>query len=65
MVSPSKRVKIAWVLLILSVLGGIWSVVFLAKSGYEKVLMAISWGAITITALDLVATTDVRNNDDD
>lgn len=31
---------------------------------FEHVLLAISWGAILITALDVVSTTDVRANED-
>lgn len=58
--NPKVRFYFAVVLFFLSVIGGIYSTLFLAKDGYEKVLMAISWGAITITALDLMATTDVR-----
>jgi hypothetical protein len=42
---------------------GILSVIFLCKTGFERVLMAISWGAITITCVDIVATTDVRDEE--
>lgn len=43
-----------------SILLGILSVLFLAQGGYERVLMAISWGAITITCIDVILTADVK-----
>lgn len=58
--NPEHRFRGAVVMFIVSVIGGVYSVVWLAHGGYEKVLMGISWGAITITAMDLMATTDVR-----
>jgi len=61
---PKLRFKGAVVLFFISVAGGIISTVWIAKDPYERVLMAISWGAITITALDLIATTDVRKEND-
>lgn len=57
---PKYRVVGAWALFVLSVIGGIYSTIFVAGDSYERILMAISWGAITITALDVVATADVR-----
>lgn len=59
---PKHRVIGAWVLLILSILGGVYSTIWLAQEPYERTLMGISWGAITITALDVLLTADVRNN---
>lgn len=59
---PNNRVKASWVLLIVSILGGAYCTLFVAKDPFEKVLMAISWLAITITCLDVIATTDVRAN---
>lgn len=61
---PENRVKAAWVLLVLTAIGGVYSVIWVAQTSYEMILMAISWGAITITCLDIVATTDVRANED-
>lgn len=63
-VSPERRVHAAaWLFWITIALGAV-SVVFLATSPYERVLMAISWGAITITCGDLILTADVRDNED-
>ncbi len=58
--SPRIRFWGSVILFIVSIIGGLYSVIVLAHDSYEKVLMAISWGAITITAMDLMATTDVR-----
>lgn len=63
--NPAVRVRAAWVLFALSVIAGIGSTVLLAKDPYERVLMGISWGAIAITALDVVATTDVRAKEEE
>jgi hypothetical protein len=51
-------------LFILSVLGGIHSVLFVAHAPYEKILIGISWGALVLTAIDIIATTDVRKEND-
>lgn len=48
-----------------SVVLGILSVAFLCNTGFERVLMAISWGAITITCVDIVCTTDVRAKEEE
>jgi hypothetical protein len=58
--NPHARFWGAVVLFVLSLIGGAYSTLVLAHGGYEKTLMAISWGAITITAVDVMATTDVR-----
>jgi len=58
---PHQRLHIAAWLFWVSILLGVVSTLFLAKGGYEKVLMAISWGAITITAVDVVLTADTRD----
>lgn len=60
--NPHYRVRGAWLLFILSVIGGVYSTVWVAQESYERILMGISWGAIAITAIDVVATTDVRAN---
>lgn len=62
-VSPEKRLQAAVWLFWLSLIGGAMSTAFLAESGYERVLMAISWGAISITCVDVVLTADVRDEE--
>lgn len=59
---PKTRFYGAIVLLCISILAGIHSVLFIAKDPYERILIGISWFAITITALDIVATTDIKAN---
>jgi hypothetical protein len=58
---PAQRLHVAAWLFWLSILGGVLSTLLLAHSGYERVLMGISWGAITITTVDVVLTADVRD----
>ena len=60
-IEPERRLLWAALLFWFSIFLGIMSVVFLCNSGFERVLMAISWGAITVTCIDIVATTDVRD----
>jgi hypothetical protein len=48
--------RLFWVSLVL----GILSTIFLCNTAFERVLMAISWGAITFTAIDIIVTADVR-----
>lgn len=62
-IEPRKRLEWACRLFWLSIVGGVLSVIFLAHNNYERVLMAISWGAITITCVDFIATTDVRDEE--
>ena len=62
---PKTRIKYAWVLLILSVVGMFLNVaLYLFKIIDESMLILVtlilSWLAITITALDVVLTADVR-----
>lgn len=59
---PKTRVKAAWIFLLLTLVGGVYSVIWISHDPFEKILMAISWGAITITCLDIVLTADVRVN---
>lgn len=54
------RIRLAWVLLIGSVIGWPLSALTLAKEEPQFVL-GLSWLAITLTALDLLFTTDVRD----
>ncbi len=58
--NPRVRFWGAVGLFVISILAGIHSVLFIAHDPYEKILIGISWGAITLTALDIMATTDVR-----
>lgn len=60
MIPPEKRLTAAAHLFWYSIFGGTYSVIFLARNPYEQVLMAISWGAITITCYDVISTADVR-----
>lgn len=59
-VDPEKRLLWAARLFWGSLILGILSVVFLCDSWFERILMAISWGAITVTCADLLSTNDVR-----
>lgn len=58
--SPALRRRLAAWHLVLSVVGGVGFTIFVAHDPFERVLMAISWYAITITSADVLATTDVR-----
>ena len=58
--NPKARVKGAWVLFFVTVILGVYCTIWVAKTSYERVLIAISWGAITITCVDIILTTDVR-----
>jgi hypothetical protein len=58
-VSPKTRVKAATGLLIASVIG--WPVsAFTFAAGEPPAILGLSWLAITLTALDILATQDVR-----
>ena len=58
--NPSNRFYGAVVLFFISLIAGLHSIIFVAHTPYEKILIGISWGAISLTCLDIVATTDVR-----
>ena len=67
--NPKTRIKYAWGLLVFSVIGMIVNVtLYLLNVIDEKMLLLItlilSWLAITFTALDVVISSDVRNNVD-
>ena len=64
-VEPEKRLHAAAWIFWVSIVLGVTSVVLLAQGGYEKVLLAISWGAVTLTAVDVILTADVRVDDED
>jgi uncharacterized membrane protein YfcA len=56
---PRNRIRLAWTLLIFSVVGWPTSALTLA-SDEPQFILALSWLAITLTALNILATTDVR-----
>lgn len=60
---PALRVRLAWGLLVASVIGWPLSALTFARDEPPSIL-ALSWLAITLTALDIVATQDVRKNQD-
>lgn len=62
-IDPETRLNVAAYMFWISIILGALSVMFLANNGYEQVLMAISWGAITVTCLDVILTADVRAED--
>lgn len=59
MVSPRTRVRLAWVMLVASAAGWPVSALTFARDEPATVL-GLSWLAITITALDVLFTADVR-----
>jgi hypothetical protein len=63
-ISPRDRLRISWIVVVLTILGWLTtSALFIADHGFvlfEQVINAISWWALTYTALDLLATSDVR-----
>jgi uncharacterized membrane protein YfcA len=62
-VSPRARVRSAWALLVVSLIG--WPVSALTfASGEPQVVLGLSWFAITLTALNVVVTADVRKEQD-
>lgn len=61
--SPKARVRFAWCLLVVSLIG--WPVSALTfASGEPQVVLGLSWFAITLTALNVVVTADVRKEQD-
>lgn len=63
-VSPETRLHVASYLFWLSVVLGTYCTFFIAKGGFEMILMAISWLAVTLTCVDVILTADVRDNED-
>lgn len=62
--SPKRRVQMAWALLVVSLVG--WPVsAFTLASDEPQFVLGLSWLAITLTALDIVSTQDVRKEQDD
>ena len=57
--SPVWRLRLAWIIVVLSVIG--WPVSALTWAADEpQFVLALSWLALTITALDVLGTSDVR-----
>jgi hypothetical protein len=63
-VSVKARVRLAWVLLIASVVGWPLSALTWAKDE-PPFILGLSWLAITLTALDILSTQDVRQQHED
>ncbi len=57
--NPKARVRFAWILLVVSVLGWPLSALTVAKDE-PTFILGLSWLAIAITAWDVVSTADVR-----
>ena len=57
--SPKWRVRIAWALVVVTLIGWPVSALTVAKDEPQFVL-GLSWFAITLTALDVAFTADVR-----
>lgn len=60
-VDPEARLRWAARLFWLTLAAGTYCTFWVATNPYESILMAISWGAITITCVDIIATSDVRS----
>jgi hypothetical protein len=58
-ISPVWRLRISWFVLLLSAIG--WPLSALTLAAEEPpFILGLSWLAITITALDVIVTSDVR-----
>jgi hypothetical protein len=62
-ISPTWRLRLAWVVVILSIVGWPLSALTWARDEPQFVL-GLSWLAITLTALDILSTSDVRVEQD-
>lgn len=62
--SPRTRVRAAGALLVLSLIGWPLSALTIAQDE-PPVVLGLSWLAITLTALDILSTQDVRRTQDD
>jgi hypothetical protein len=60
----SRRLIFAWTLLVVSLLGWPISTFTFAKDE-PKAVLGLSWLAITLTAVDIIMTTSVRDKQDD
>lgn len=62
--NPKLRVGLAWTLLVVSVVG--WPVTAIFFSKYiQQVILGLSWIALIISALGVLATTDVRKQQEE
>lgn len=61
--SPHSRRRAALVLVVLSLIGWPCSALWWAADE-PPFILGLSWLAITLTAVDVLATTDVRANDE-
>lgn len=62
--SARNRVRLAWTLLAASIIGYPISALTIAKHE-PPVVLFLSWFAITLTALDVLFTSDVRQQQDE
>lgn len=61
--SPVARLRMAWVIVAISIIG--WPASALTwASGEPQFVLGLSWLALTITALDVLSTSDVRAEQD-
>jgi hypothetical protein len=62
-ISPKWRLRLAWVIVAASLIG--WPVSALTWAADEpQFVLGLSWLAITLTALDILSTSDVRAEQD-
>lgn len=62
-VPTETRLHVAAYLFWISIALGIYCTFFISKGGFEMILMAISWLAVTLTCVDVILTADVRDNE--
>jgi hypothetical protein len=62
--SPVMRLRLAWFILVVSIIGWPISAMTWAR-GEPQFVLGLSWLALTLTALDVLATSDVRAEQDD
>jgi hypothetical protein len=63
-VAPKWRVRAAWVLLVACVLGAVVSPLTWAR-GEPVTVLTLSWAALILTACDILATSDVRREQEE
>lgn len=62
---PVLRRRLAFAHLVLAVVAGVWTTIVLAREPYERVLLGISWYAIALESVSVLANTDVRAQQED
>jgi hypothetical protein len=62
-IPTETRLHAAAYLFWISIALGTYCTFYVAKGGFEMILMAISWLAVTLTCLDVILTADVRDNE--